>query len=80
MNGWSWALKDYWYHNITTYLTNPINKVLADIVDPFGKYLLLYSTPHNFRETLMGNFLNPALVTCMPIVTNIVPPNIYVPL
>ncbi|XP_071814494.1 autocrine proliferation repressor protein A-like isoform X3 [Apostichopus japonicus] len=36
MNGWSWALKDYWYHNITTYLTNPINKVLADIVDPFA--------------------------------------------
>ncbi|XP_071814493.1 autocrine proliferation repressor protein A-like isoform X2 [Apostichopus japonicus] len=36
MNGWSWALKDYWYHNVTNYLTDPANVILTDIVDPFS--------------------------------------------
>lgn len=41
MNGWSWALKDYWYHNITMYLNDPSATLATDIIDPFAYRELL---------------------------------------
>ena len=37
LGGWSFALTDYWYENITKYVDDPNFQKMADIIDPLGK-------------------------------------------
>lgn len=58
MNGWAWALKDYWYHNITLYLNEPMAYLATDIIDPFS-YLELLTLPKYIVTASMDEFFLP---------------------
>ena len=41
VGNWSYAMMPYYRENLTEYLTDYRAKLLADIIDPYGRYLLI---------------------------------------
>ena len=55
LGGWSFALQDYWYENITKYVDDSNFQKMADIIDPLGK-LKAYALFNSLRT--LGQYRN----------------------
>ncbi|KAJ8037104.1 Autocrine proliferation repressor protein A [Holothuria leucospilota] len=58
LNGWAWAMKDYWYHNVTVLLNHPDIYLATNIIDPFS-YRALLTMPKYVVTGSMDEFFLP---------------------